>query len=415
MPNPYLAVAAIIVGVAILQGANGVTGMFLPLRMTAEHFPATAFGFVVTAHSLGFAIGCLVGVKIIQRVGHIRAFAAFAAAMSATALAFAIDTNPVWWTIVRVITGFCMAGLMTIAESWLNERTPNYARGRVIGMYMICNKLAFAIGQLMLATGNIMGYGFLMIAAAGYSLSLIPVAMSTSTSPPINGVDRLGVRELYRFAPAAAVGCFATGLINTPVISIGPVYAAQLGMSTTTISILMAGMQIGSLVLQWPLGWLSDKFDRRYVIVGAAGAVALISLLLGFVSNVPFALLLLLFALWGGFALTIYAICIAHANDFAAPEQRVSLSSTLLLAWASGSIVGPTLASVAMDRLGPGGLFLYCAVIAAIVTGFVLWRMTRRRAKPASERDRFVSVPTTTPLVVPQLDPRAPERPDRAS
>ena len=413
MPNPYLAVAAIIVGVAILQGANGVTGMFLPLRMTAEHFPATAFGFVVTAHSLGFAVGCLLAVRIIQRVGHIRAFSAFAAAMSAVSLAFAIDTNPAWWTCLRILTGFCSAGLMTIAESWLNERTPNYARGRVIGVYMICNKLSFALGQLSLATGSVMGYGFLMISAAGYSLSLIPLAMSTSTSPPIPKVQRLGVRELYRFAPAAAVGCFATGLINTPVISIGPVYAAQLGWSNTTISVLMAGMQIGSLMLQWPLGWMSDKFDRRYVIVGSSAAVALISLALGLATDAPFALLLLLFAFWGGFALTIYAICIAHANDFAEPEQRVALSSTLLLAWASGSTVGPTLASLVMDQVGPGGLFLYCAVIAAVVTLFVLWRMTRRRAKPASERDRFVATPTTTPLVVPQLDPRSPERPDR--
>lgn len=400
MPNPYLAVAAIILGVALLQLANGALLTFLPVRLTLDSYSAGSIGLIATGHAAGFLVGCLTTTRIIRQVGHIRAFAVFAAMMSATAIAFSLWIDPVYWMGLRIITGFCSAGLFTVAESWLAERTPAALRGRVLSVYMIFNKVGFAGGQLMLAVGDVAGLAFYMGGAALYALCLIPVALTTSTSPSVPDIAPLRLRELYRIAPAGVVGCFATGLINSAVISLSPVYGARLGLSTTAIAILMAITQAGSLAFQWPLGWLSDRIDRRHVIVGCTAAVALVSLLLGFVPADWLGAIYLLFALWGGFALSVYAVCVAHANDFSESGRTVQLSSSLLLCWALGSAVGPTLATLMMDRFGPGGLFQYAALVAAGLALFVLWRTTKRASIPAAEREPFVNVPATSPIAM---------------
>lgn len=406
MPNPYLPVLAIVVGVAVLQLANGVFGTFLPLRMTLEGMPATIVGLVVTGYAAGFLVGCLIMPRVIAVVGHIRAFAGFAAATAVITLLFAIDTNPPLWIFLRVLTGFSAAGLMTVAESWLNERTPRGARGRVIGFYMVFTKLAFAGGQLMIALGDIAGLGYFMLASACYSLSLIPVTLSPATSPQMPQLVTLHMRELFRIAPAGVVGCFAAGLMNSAVINITPVYAAGLGLPTPTLAGLLVMMQIGSLVVQWPLGWLSDRIDRRAIIAGAAAGAALASIAIALQGDSAGPILWLLFALWGGCGLSFYAICVAHANDFARPEQMVPLSSSLLLAWSTGSVIGPTIATAVMDVIGAHGLFYYAAGIGGALALFVSWRMTRRSPVPVDLRDPFVNLPATSPAIA-DLDPRS--------
>jgi len=316
MTNPYLAVIAIVLGVAVLQVGNGLFGAFLPIRMSQDGAQATLVGLVVTGHAAGFLVGCLTVPLLIAAFGHIRAFAVFAAATAAATLAFAIDPNARLWIALRIVTGFCSAGLFTVAESWLNDMTPSSARGRVVSFYMLFNKMAFAGGQLLLLSGDVAGFAFFMIASACYSLSLVPVALNTAASPKAPRVAAFSAAELVRIAPAGTVGCFVAGLVNTAVLNIAPVYLGGIGESTDNIAWLLASMQIGSLLLQWPLGWLSDRIDRRIVIAIASGAVTLASLAIAVLGDVGPGLLVALFALWGGFGLSIYAICIAHANDF---------------------------------------------------------------------------------------------------
>jgi len=409
MTNPYLAVIAIVLGVAVLQVGNGLFGAFLPIRMSQDGAQATLVGLVVTGHAAGFLVGCLTVPLLIAAFGHIRAFAVFAAATAAATLAFAIDPNARLWIALRIVTGFCSAGLFTVAESWLNDMTPSSARGRVVSFYMLFNKMAFAGGQLLLLSGDVAGFAFFMIASACYSLSLVPVALNTAASPKAPRVAAFSAAELVRIAPAGTVGCFVAGLVNTAVLNIAPVYLGGIGESTDNIAWLLASMQIGSLLLQWPLGWLSDRIDRRIVIAIASGAVTLASLAIAVLGDVGPGLLVALFALWGGFGLSIYAICIAHANDFVDRSEVVRLSSGLLLAWAAGSVIGPTMATLLMDALGPAMLFFYAAAVSAALTGFVLWRMTKRAARPASEREPFVNLPATSPALA-ELDPRGPSR-----
>lgn len=400
MPGPLLPVLPIIASVAIMQLASGLLTTFLPLRMVVEGLPATAVGIMVTGHGLGFLVGCLVAPKVIRAVGHIRVFAAFAATVAAIALAFGATIDTVLWTVLRFVVGFCYAGLFTVAESWLNDQLPSNVRGRVISLYMLANKLSFAGGQMLLTAGSIEGALFFMVGSAAFSLSLLPVALTRGGTPPVPEVVRLSARQLWRLSPVGLVGCFATGMVNAAAANVAPAYLFEVGQSTAAIASLMAVMQGGSLLLQWPLGWLSDRIDRRWVIAGTALGVAAVSVLLAATAaQAPLWALYGMFALWGGFALSVYGICMAHANDMVDRSQVVALSSNLLLAWAAGSVIGPILAAAAMDALGHAWLFLYCAAVSAGLAGFALWRMTRRAAAPVEERAGFVNIPATSPAV----------------
>lgn len=373
-----------IIGIGVVQVPNGILGTFLAVRLTLFQYSATAVGLVATAYALGFLVGCLLASRAIRVFGHIRAFVAFAAALAAHSLAFAIIVHPVPWIILRLLTGFCTAGMFTVAESWLNDQTPVRARGRVISLSMIGQKLSFGAGQLLLAVGDTVGPFFFMVCSAAYSLALLPVALTRSRSPAIHNLGHLPLIEAYRIAPAAAVGCFAAGLTNTAVIMIFPAFATRIGLDMGPIAVLMALLQIGSLLLQWPMGWLADRIDRLVVVAASGIVLTVISVVIGLTEADSLWILYGLFTLWGGFALAIYPICIAHANDYVDRRQMVMLASRLLLAWGAGSTLGPTLATIVMDVVGPGGLFFYAAVVAAMMTAFVAFDITRRHPAPES-------------------------------
>lgn len=407
--HPFLAVGAVVAGVAVLQVGHGLLGVLVPLQLGLNRFPTAVVGLVVTAHSVGFLVGCLAVPHIVRGVGHIRAFAMFASVASVAALSLAAAIEPTLWTVVRLVTGFCAAGLFTVAESWINDRTPSRTRGRVISLYMVCNKVTLIGGQLLLTLEAPPPVAFYMIAGACYSLSLLPIAATRATSPRIEGLAILGLRELYGLAPMAVVGCFGAGLLNASVLGLVPLYGLQLGLAAAAAAGLPVAIQCGSMVLQWPLGWLSDRVDRRIIIAASTGVTLAVSIVIALLDAAPLWQLYLLCALWGSFALSVYAISIAHACDLAAPAQLVSATGGLLLLWAIGSIVGPPLATLSMEIAGPAGLFFYAAVLAAVLGAFALWRMTRRQAVPAPEREPFVNLPDTSPAVA-ELDPRAPQK-----
>ena len=408
MPSPYFAVFSVVMSASLLQLSNGLFGTFLPVRMAHEGFSTPLIGLVVAGHGAGFLLGCLSAPMVISRVGHIRCYASFAAIAAAATLAYTLATDLLLWLVLRAFIGFCFAALFTVGESWLNDRTGSGARGRILSFYMVCGRLALAGGQLLFALGEVGGPASFMVASAILSLSLVPVALTRSTSPEVAKLRMLGLGSLLRLAPAALVACLAAGLMNTAVINIGPVYATELGLSSAAIATLMAAIQLGGLFFQWPLGWLSDKVDRRAVIAAATSGQALIALSIaafGAADPVPASIL---FFLWGGLGPSIYAIAIAHANDHAQPHQLVPLSSSLLMCWALGSVFGPSLATAAMAWLGPAGLFYYNAILAGSLAGFMAWRISRRAPPPAEQRGAFVTIPESSPAVV-DLNPRRSE------
>lgn len=405
MPSSLLAVTAILSGAALLQFANTLFAVLLPLQLDRIGTAGWLIGVVTSAYSLGFLVGCRRVHALLRAVGHIRAFAALAALCCVFALSFAAHTQPLLWAAMRLAMGFCLAGLFITVEGWLNAATPASHRGRVLSVYLVASKAANIASQMLLMVGQVLASAWFVLAGAAFSLALVPVALTRAPQPPLPSLERMGLRRLAGLAPAAVAGAIVAGLVNGAVVGLLPLYGARLDLATPFVVGLLAALQVGSLCLQWPLGWLSDRTDRRWVIAGCAVAVALLSLLLLLADGErPWQLLPLAF-LWGGFALSIYGLCVAHAADFAEPEQMVAVSGSALFAWASGSVVGPLVAASLMDLFGAAALFSYAAVIETALAGVVIWRSFRRAPKPPGKRPPFVNVPATSP-VVGAIDPR---------
>jgi MFS family permease len=411
MLQHYGPVAGVVAGVTLLQLANTVFAVVLPLQIVAGGHPGTVAGVVASAYGAGFLAGCLFAHRLIRDVGHIRAFAALAAVCAILSLLFAGTRLVLLWFALRLVMGFCQAGLFTVVEGWLSAATPAHARGGVLAFYLVSTKVAIVGAQLALGRGGTASLGWFDLASGVFMAALIPVALTRTREPPPPRLELLGPCRLFRVAPAAVVGCAGSGLLNSAVLGLTPVFGAKLGLPVGAIVWLLTAIQLGSLALQWPLGRLSDRVDRRWIVAGCAGAVALLSLLIASAGARPWALFPLFF-LWGGASLSFYAVCVAHAGDHAEPDQMVGVSSGSLLAWASGAAAGPTIAAPFLDLAGPAGLFVYASAIAADVSLFVLWRMGRRSPVPPEAREgRFVNLPATS-LRLAEIDPRVPERPD---
>ena len=402
----YGPVLGIVAGVTLLQLANTIFAVVLPLELVAAGFSGTVAGLVATAYGLGFLAGCRYAHRLIRDVGHIRSFAVLAAVCAILALLFAGTREVVLWFCLRLVMGFCQAGLFTVVEGWLSAATTAQARGRVLAFYLVATKIAIVGTQLGLGRAASHAADWLGVAGAVFMAALIPVALTRTPEPPPPRLELLRARDLLRLAPAAIVGCAASGLINSAVIGLTPVFGARLGLSVPLIVALLTAIQLGSLVLQWPLGRLSDRLDRRLIVLACALAVALLSLLIPLAGRHAPALLVLFF-LWGGTSLSYYAVCVAHAGDHAEPDQMVGVSSGCLLAWAAGAALGPTLAAPFLDLIGPQGLFLYALTVAGLLAAFVAWRRTRRAPVPA--REGFVNLPATSPALA-EIDPRVPGR-----
>ncbi len=408
MSRHYGAVAGIVGGVTLLQFANTLLAVILPLTLALNGYSGTIAGLVVSGYGFGFLAGCVVAPRLIRDVGHIRAFAVLAAVCSVTSMVFAVSDLVALWLVLRIVMGFCQAGLFTVVEGWLSAAVPAQARGGILSFYLVATKVAIVGGQVLLGQLDSTSPLWFEIAGAVFTLSLIPVALTRTPQPPPARLEVLGPRALYRVAPAAVAGCVASGLVNSALLGLTPIYGTRLGLEPRMVVWLLTAFQLGSFVCQWPLGRLSDRVDRRLVLVGCVVALALLSVATALATNGPW--LLPLYFLLGGSALTFYAVAVAHAADFAAADQMVGVSSSLLLLWAAGAAIGPTIAAPFIDLLGPEGLFVYAFMVATGLAAFVVWRMTRRTAPSGEAKGGFVDLAATSPRLA-EIDPRMPEHP----
>jgi len=276
MIREILALGALMVGMCGLLLGNGLFGTLTALRMSEEGFDPTIIGVVLSCHSIGFIVGCLYGQRIIQRIGHIRCFTAFAAILAVVCLILPMSVNPYTWIALRLVFGFCSAMVFMVAESWLTGAASSETKGRVFSIYMVINKGSFGAGQLLLLLGDPSGDRLFMLTAILFGLCLVPIALASKGAPPNIDAERIGLRDLYRHSPVGVVGALAAGFTNAPLMGLGPVFGSQIGLGTSGISYFMAIFLLGSLALQIPIGRLSDRFDRRGVLIGVAvaGAVA---------------------------------------------------------------------------------------------------------------------------------------------
>ncbi|MCZ6524086.1 MAG: MFS transporter [Alphaproteobacteria bacterium] len=407
-----LSVAALLSGVGILLMGNGLLSTLLSLRTAIEGYSPELTGLVMSAYFAGLVAGSLYCSKVVHRIGHIRAFAAFASILSVTALIHGFVVTAPVWALLRALSGFCVAGVFMVSESWLNTRATNQNRGQVLSFYMITAYLSIGLGQFLLNLSDPERIELFAVVSILFSLALVPVALTQAAAPRIERPSGLGLRRLYALTPLGVVGCLASGMLTGALYGMGPIFASGIGLSVSGVSAFMGLVVLGGLFMSWPVGWLSDRFDRRTVMAAVSLATVLIALAIPAAAGRPEPLLLVLAGLYGGLSFPLYSLSVAHANDYVEPQDLVQASSGLLVAYGVGASLGPIAAAAVMGALGPHGLFVYSAVISAAFGLIVLYRMRRREPLPLAEQGRHVVLPRTTPEAA-YLDPRgAPEQSD---
>lgn len=410
-------VASLLLGVAILLTGQGLQGTLLPVRANLEGFSTLSIGLMGGAYFFGFTLGCLRGSTLLRRVGHVRVFAAMTAVASAVPLLHGLFVETWIWWMLRLLTGYCFAVLYVVIESWLNELSTNETRGAVFSAYTLITLTVLAVGQQMLLLYDPNEMYLFAIASALVSIAALPVVLSISPTPEREEEKvRLDLRRLFRISPAGALGCLASGLANGSFWALAPVFVAGYSADVSLAAWFMTSAVLGGAVGQWPLGFWSDRVDRRWVIGFAAlvGAIVGLVIWLGLEHIGPLTLMAL-GAAWGAVAFPLYAISVAHSNDHARDGEYVMISSGLLLMYGIGAILGPFLAPAMMKLVGSGGLYVYTALVHLGLLGYVVLRFLSRRSRTEEEHRPFVdalaATQTASHVYEEEIDPgEAPRR-----
>lgn len=400
----------LLLGTAIMVAGHGLLTTLVPIRVDLFGASASAAGTIAAGYFVGLVAGAWFNPRIIHQVGRVRALAGFAAIFAATTLMLPLLPWVSAWVVIRALSGACLAGLTLVIESWLNASAGNRERGRVLAIYMIVFYGSFGGGQFLLSAYDPAGFELFAIAAILLSMSLVPIVLTRTEAPAVTAPTPLNLPEMLRVSPMAVFGAVAAGAILGAFYGLAPLFAVARGLPSSGVAFFMAAAIFGGLVLQWPIGLLSDRIDRRSVILGAAAASAAVSIAIAFTPMGADLMLLLFVALFGGVSFTIYPLALAHASDrLENNEDMVGLSSGMLLLYSAGAVVGPLAAGpvFALQREG-GGLFLFMATIAVITVIFGFWRVYRAPPATSDEQVAFVAVPRTSAALT-ELDPRQPE------
>lgn len=398
MLSAIAAVWALLLGIGFIMLGNGLQGTLLGVRATLEGFPTSVTGLVMTGYYIGFLAGSWLAPKILERVGHIRVFAALASIASSSILIHAILIDPWTWGAMRLATGFAYAGLYVVAESWLNDRATNETRGQILSIYMIVTLGGMALGQLLLNAGDPGDFQLFILISVLISVALVPISLTATRAPDFEAPTPVGLIELYRISPLGIFGSLGMGVAAGTVFGMGAVYAGLSGMNTAQTSLFMGAIITGGMVMQWPVGWLSDIFDRRRVIAAVAFAAAGLAMI-GAYADLPIWGEVLVALAFGGASLPMYSLCGAHTNDYLKPDQMVGASSGLILINGLGAALGPGGVSGAMELLGPEGFFWWLAAIFLVVGMFALYRMVRRPSVPLADQGNFVAMPARGSMI----------------
>ncbi|MDX1609074.1 MAG: MFS transporter [Halofilum sp. (in: g-proteobacteria)] len=388
---------ALLLGMGMLMLGNGMQGTLLGLRASDEGFSGTVTGLVMSGYFVGFLAGAYLTPVIVQRAGHVRVFAALASIASVAILVHAMLVTPPVWGLMRILTGFAYSGLYIVTESWLNDRATNETRGSLLSVYLMITFAAMGGGQLMMNVASPSEYELFLINAIVLSLALVPILLSTNSEPEHSAPDPLNLLQLYRISPLGTVGAFATGMSQGALFGMGAVFARGYDLSVAQVSFFMAALIAGGAVLQWPIGRLSDRIDRRKVITWVGLAVVLVAAVTVPVARISNTGLVVMGVLFGGTVLPMYSLYVAYVNDHLKPKQMVAASSGLYMAVALGAVLGPSVTGWLMDKMGPNGFLWYFVAVHLGMVCFAWYRMARRPTPRVGEQVPYAFVPGRTP------------------
>ncbi len=389
---------ALLCGVMLLALGNGLQGSLVGIRAAAESFSATSVGVIMSGYYLGLFLSSFVTPNLVTKVGHIRVFAALAAVDATAVLMFPLFVEPVWWFVLRLTAGICTAGLYIVCESWLNAAVTNQSRGQILSIYMIIVYGSLGAGQFLLNVPDANGFVRFIIVAVLLALSLVPIALTRIEAPSIEEARAVRLRDLYRSSPLAVLATFANGLGQSAFFSMGAIYGVMQGLPLAYISLMMALPPIGVIVSQYPIGFLSDRYDRRSLMTMLALLSSMIAIASIMVQPFSREILIGLFTLFGALSLPLYSLAVAHANDHLRRDQMLGASGQLVLIYGSGAVLGPSLAGAFMQRLGTPGFMTYMAVIYTALGAFALYRMRQRPAPRRADGPVQPVSPVTTPI-----------------
>ena len=391
-------------GLSLLMMGNGLQNTLLGVRASLESFDTTAIGIIMSFYFVGFLIGSRYIPRLVVRVGHIRVFAAMASIASTTVLFHGLFTDPYIWVLARVLTGFSFAGLFIVIESWLNNITTNKIRGKMLAMYLIVLYSSMVTGQFMLLAADPSTMELFVMVSVLVSIALLPISLSSRPAPHFEKPQSVSMKDLYKSSPLGVLGVTVSGLANATLFGMGAVYGEKAGFSLSQISIFMSAFIAGGVIFQSPIGWLSDRYDRRRVLIGVSFVSALLCVASYFAADISFAALLFTMLLLGGAALSIYALALAHTNDHLTSSQIIAASASLLMANSIGACFGPVLCSFLMDYFGTDVFYPFLMIVFLIITVFGIYRVFRRAPVPLAEQsDHMAVVPETTPLISMQI------------
>jgi len=417
---------ALFTGFGIIVISHGFQGNLLGIRSVIEDFNFIATGTMMSGYFVGFFIGATVVPKLVTKVGHIRVFAAFASMASLSSLIHIVFVDPYVWILARFLTGFSMIGIFVIVESWLNDRANNKTRGKVLSLYMLVTYVGMALGNFLLNVSNPKQYEPFILISLLFSIALIPILLTKRKPPKFKKTSSIKIKELFKISPFGSISMFCTGFIFAPIFSLLSVYAITMKLTIFETSLLLVGVMLAGALFQWPIGSLSDKYDRRKIIIGSSIAAFIFSLSAILVSGIGNSLsnffiesavsfnyfstvvdktkLFIFIILLAGVTLPLFSLNLALVNDYIPKEKFVAAGGGLNIIFGLGAMAGPLMCSALMHFLGPNGFFVHLLIFLFTIIVFGLYRLSQREVENNPE-STFTPLPTTiTPLGI-ELDP----------
>lgn len=398
----------LLLGVMLLMVGNGVQGSLLGIRGAMEGFSTFELSVVMSSYYLGFLGGSRLAPEMIRRVGHVRVFAALGSLISAVLVLYPLLLDWTAWSVMRVVIGFSFSVIYVTAESWLNNTTSNETRGQALSAYMIVQMLGIIASQVLLSLGDPLGFGLFIIPSVLVSLAFMPILLADTPAPAFDQIRPMSFRRLFKVSPLGCVGMLLTGGVFSAMFGMASVWGAQVGLTIGQIAAFVGALYVGGLLLQYPIGWISDRFDRRVLVVWMS-AIGAVVMFIATAVQLPFQIVLIVAVLLGGTINPLYSLLIAHANDVLNREDMASASAGLIFLNGLGAIFGPLVTGWLMGLIGPRGFFLFIGVLFATLAAYAAWRMMRRARRNRSSGYAGLT-PTASSLAVGAVLERDPRR-----
>ena len=397
---------ALFFGFALISLAHGLQGTLIGVRAVSEGFSFISTGFIVAGYYVGYLTGSIVIPIFLKRVGHIRVFAALASLASIAILLHSVFIEPYMWFFIRILTGISLAGIFVIMESWLNDKSTNETRGQILSIYMIITFSFLGMGQFLLNLSDPAKVDLFILVSILLSFALLPILLSVSEAPNITNPKKFSLKRLFVISPLGFVGAFFTGLAHSAILGYGAVFAAAKGFGIFEISIFMVIVTSFGALFQWPIGYISDKIDRRIILIAVTLIASALSLFIVASSYISLIIFFLLLAIYAGMSLPMYSLTIAHTNDFLQQDEIIGASSAFAILVGLGAICGPITASFFMNIIGPDGFFVYLFIVHGLLGLFGLYRMAKR-SKPADLESQYTPLPRNISAAGMELTPIA--------